>query len=499
MQRTQSEFPKDTNITTIQQLFKTLGDSSDFVRYPIHESDNAMWVSFFRTMLDGNIAQRDFLPYLKEAQVTSLEELQQLLPLEVMEIISDLEKIQLLIVKGYAAVQLREYDERFLLVKVSSDTYRTSATAINESTIVGPQEAFIEDIDTNIKLVRKRLPLPYLKTTGLDVGTISKTNVVVMYLDGIADPVNVQTILQKLQAITFDQILDSSYIEQMLEDNTHSIFPLFMNTERPDRVASALGAGKVAIFVDGSPSVIMAPTTFLDFFVSTEDYNVSWIIGTSFRLLRLIALIFSVFATPLYVAIMTFHYELIPRDLLQTLISSRSTVPFPPFLEALFLEVIIELLREASTRLPVKIGQSLGVVGGIVVGQATVQAGLSSNILIIFVALSALSAFTSPLYKVGFTIRFIRFLLLVLAQAWGMLGIAIGFLFIVTHMLRLSSLGRPYTGVVPFRKQHLLDTWIRLPFFKQTKRTSQTSSPHPNRTTVEDYSHLKPRTDFDEW
>jgi hypothetical protein len=227
----------------------------------------------------------------------------------------------------------------------------------------------------------------------------------------------------------------------------------------------ALISGQVAIISDGSPYFITGPSTLFDFFISPEDYYLPWILGTFFRLIRIFGVIFSLFASSMYIALTTFHYEVIPRDLLEPLISSRKNVPFPPLSEVLFLEIIIEFLREAGARLPTKIGQTLGIVGGIVIGQATVQAGLTSNILVIIVAFSALASFATPIYKMSNTIRFLRFPMIVMSALWGGIGIFIGIVFLLVHITRLTSLGVPYiVPIYPLRGRDFKDSFIRPSF-----------------------------------
>lgn len=283
-----------------------------------------------------------------------------------------------------------------------------------------------------------------------------------LYIEEIANPENIETVLQRIEDVNYDQISDANYLAQMLYDVSNTIFPLFLNTERPDRVSSGLSEGKIAILVDGSPHVLLAPTILLEYFSTMEDYNMSWIAASCFRLLRIFAVIFSIFATPLYVAVLTFHYELIPKDLLETIVSSRYLVPFPPIIEALFLEISIELLREAGSRLPTKVGQTLGIVGGIVIGQAAVAAGLTSNILLIIVALSALASFVTPIYKMGNAIRLLRFPFLFAAQVWGALGISLMGAFLITHLMKLTTIGQPYLEpIYPPRLADLKSSLIR--------------------------------------
>jgi len=227
--------------------------------------------------------------------------------------------------------------------------------------------------------------------------------------------------------------------------------------------------------VDGSSLAIVCPLSFLEFFQSQEDQNLRWQIATFIRLLRFSAVVLSVFLSPLYVAALTFHYEVIPQSLLVPLSESRALVPFPPLMEALLLEIIIELLREAGIRLPSKVGQTIGIVGGIVIGTAAVQAGITSNILIIIVALGALSSFTTPSYMMGNVIRIVRFPIIVLAGLWGFYGIMLAACFILIHLLRQTSLGTPYTA--PFYPPRLLDwrdSLVRLPLPFTFKRPSNT-------------------------
>lgn len=350
------------------------------------------------------------MPFIQQLHLTpTLEELKEHIPIEQAVITSDLQKVEEALHRGSIAVRIETDWGKTLLLPIEEKKGRQVSQPEIEFGIISAQEAFVEGLDTNLNLLRRRLPTPGLKVVEHTVGTLSQTKVAVVYIEDIANPQNIETVLQRIKDVDYDQILDSNYLAQMLYDVSNTIFPLFLNTERPDRVSSGLTEGKIAIMVDGSPHTLLAPTILLEYFSTMEDYNMSWIAASSFRLLRIFAVIFSIFATPLYVAILTFHYELIPKDLLETIVASRYLVPFPPIIEALFLEISIELLREAGSRLPAKVGQTLGIVGGIVIGQAAVAAGLTSNILLIIVALSALASFVTPIYKMGTTIRLLRF------------------------------------------------------------------------------------------
>ncbi|MCF6139380.1 spore germination protein [Pseudalkalibacillus berkeleyi] len=460
------EEPKNLN-----ELFELADQSEDFVRYEMVSQHGSLWISYMKTLIDIETLHRDILPHLQKMKTRSLEDFKMGIPIEDLEITKDIKKIKTHFLKGYLVLQINQKSQECLLVKALSSSTRSIGAPEIEFSVLGPKEAFIESLDTNIHLIRKRLPDINLTVKEFKIGTKSQTRINVLYLDHIANDENVQTVLQRIKDIEYDQISDSSFITQMIADNQNSPFPQLIDTERPDRVASVLGEGKIAIAVDGSPQVLIGPTNLLEFFSAFEDYFLSWHIATAFRLIRIFSVLFSVLATPIYVAIMTFHYELIPKDLLSTLITSRSTVPFPPILEALILELTIELLREAGARLPTKVGQTIGIVGGIVIGTASVEAGLTSNVLLIIVALSALASFTTPVYKMGNTIRLIRFPFLFFAQLWGLIGIVIAFCFVMVHLIKLKSLGRPYLQpLYPPRITDFKDTIIRLPFTSQSLR-----------------------------
>ncbi|AZJ22804.1 spore germination protein GerIA [Bacillus wiedmannii bv. thuringiensis] len=487
--------PEKDRIHSLQDLIEKLKKSSDFVNY--HTSDDETmpyWISYYRPSLDGEKLQKYLMPTLLERPNASLEELKEHIPMSGITITNDLQKIEDMVLKGHAIIQLNQQDQKCMLANIAIDTYRAPSPPLNESTVIGPQEGFVEDIDTNINLVRKRLPVLDLQTKEMIVGEFSKTKVVMMYLDNLAEKENVDFLEESLRALEYDQINDSAYIQELMGEK--SIFPLYINTERTDRVTKALIDGKIAIFVDGSPSVLLTPVSYFDFFISPEDYNVSWLYATFSRILRLIAVLFSICATPLYVAILNYHYELIPSDLLETLILSRAQVPFPPLIEALFLELAIDLLREAGARLPMKVGQTLGIVGGIVIGQASVQAGLTSNILLIIVALSALASFITPIYKMGNAVRLLRFPFLMFAEIGGLFGISLGFIFLFTHLFRLTSLRKPYALFYPTRQQSVKDSWIRFPLTMIDTRDVQARPQHVKKSAKG--ISTKHRSDFDD-
>ncbi|WP_420812943.1 spore germination protein [Peribacillus acanthi] len=436
-------------------------------------------IYYFKSLVDGNSIHRDILPYINDFK--DLQELEDSIPVTDCLISATPTEIFSRLLAGNIAFRL-ENENKILLINASTQEKRAIGSPEVEFSVVGPQESFVENITTNLNLIRKRLPRYDFMVKEFTIGTVTKTKVVVAYLEDIASDQNVQTVMQRLENIDYDEIIDVNYINQLIQDQPMSIFPQLINTERPDRVVAALTEGKVVIMSDGSPHGLIAPVTFTEFFFTIEDYNLNWITSSAIRIVRFIAIFFSMFATPTYVAVLTYHYEIIPKDLLQALISSRSAIPFPPIIEAVILELAIELLREAGARLPTKVGQTLGIVGGIVIGQASVEAGLTSNILLIIVAMAALASFTTPIYKMGNTIRIIRFPILVMAQLLGLVGILLFFTQLLIHLLRLSSLGNPFMEpIFPPRLADMKDFFIRLPLKFNRNRPAHLRTKQPKR------------------
>jgi len=470
---------KDERIT-LPTLYEKLKKSSDFRHIKLTVNEAELYICFLDSLIDRKLLQNNIICQLKNfsssnGRISSLEDIKKVLTVQDIEITADVKIIETKLLQGYVALQIKGTDLYCALVNVAMDNLglRTKNETENEFSVVGPRIGFIENIGTNMHLIRKKIVTPNLVFREITIGSISKTKVVIAYIDGITNEQNVQTVAQRLQEIEFDIVLDTSQLDQLLSDNSSSPFPTFISTERIDRVVLALTQGQVAVLTDQSPYVITGPSSIMDFFISPEDYYLPWIIGSFFRVIRFLGVMFSILATPVYVAVLTYHYEMLPKGLLGPIIYSRSNVPFPPVLEVLFLEITIELLREAGARLPTKVGQTLGIVGGIVIGQAAVEAALTSNVLLIIVALAALASFTTPIFKMSNTIRFLRFPIIVFAALWGGVGIIVAVCFLLIHLGRLQSLGSPYlVPIYPFRKSNFTDSFIRSSYSLLTKRRS---------------------------
>ncbi|MDP4172026.1 MAG: spore germination protein, partial [Bacillota bacterium] len=466
------------------------------VYYENQKTNQRFCFSFLSSLIDESILEDHALPFLLDKPFEKLEDIKKIVSVADVQISNDPSLIEQKLFNGYVLMTMESDKKNFAFIAAQKEIVRSVTQPEVEFSVIGPKEAFVESLMQNVNLIRKRLPIKELIIEEFTVGSLSKTKVVTLHIDGIADPVNVETIKERIKGVQFDAITDSSYIVQMISDNKNTPFPQLLDTERPDRVTAILAEGKIAVLVDGSPHALIAPTTLVEFFSSFEDYFLNWILSSFFRLIRLFAVAFSILITPVYVATLSYHYELIPKDLMSTLITSRREIPLPPILEALFLELTIELLREAGARLPTKVGQTIGIVGGIVIGTASVEAGLTSNVLLIIVALAALASFTTPVYKMGNAIRLLRFPFLLFAELWGLIGIVFCFCILMTHLIRLTSLNRPFLEpLYPPRLADFKDALVRFPFSQQSQRPQILRSPNPVRFTPPE---KKKKTDIDE-
>ncbi|MBG9737595.1 spore germination protein [Paenibacillus alvei] len=401
------------------------------------------------------------IPLQQLDETPSREELNSLLPVgELIDITSVLDCIPL-IVKGWVYIATPQAG---IAANVANLPKRPLTSPENETTILGPMLAFTESIGTNTALLRNSIPDTNLCSEEYKIGNKRNTTVNLMFMADRVSQDRVELVRQRIKRLRLNDVTGSSEFLHMIQDNDLSVFPQLMLTERIDLASHSLLEGKIIILLDGSPLVIVGPSEFIDFFLSMEDRYLGWGIGTFIRVLRMVALIISVFLTPAYVAALTFHYEMIPSSLLVSLIESRSRVPFPPLFETLILEVTMELLREAGARLPTKVGQTMGIVGGIVIGQAAVQAGFTSNILIMLVALAALGSFATPDYLMSSSLRLVRYPMVLFAGIWGSIGIVFVTALVAMHLIRQTSFGRPFFSPVhPIKHSDLAYDEVLLP------------------------------------
>lgn len=334
-----------------------------------------------------------------------------------------------------------------------------------ETVLRGPREAFNEVLRVNTSMIRRRIKSNKLKIEAREIGTMTKTNVAIAYVEGIINPDILTELNSRLDKIKeVDSILEGGCIEQYIEDSPYSPFPQIQYTERPDRVAAALLEGRCALIVDGTPDVLILPAVFIQFLQSPEDYYNRILAGTALRWIRYLGIFIAITLPSLYVAITAFHHEMLPTNLALSIAAAREGIPFPAFLEALVMEIALELLREASIRLPGSIGNALGIVGALVIGQAAVEAKLVAPQMVIVVAFTAIGSFTVPIFEASYPIRLIRFPLMLLAAVFGLYGVMLGWIAILIHLISLRSFGFPYMEpLAPLKLSGLKDVLIRAP------------------------------------
>lgn len=348
---------------------------------------------------------------------------------------------------------------------------RAIESSEQETILYGAKDSFSEQIDQNITLIRRRLPLTELKTETFIVGSLSKSKVVLMYIEGLTNPEFISIAREKISKIDFDLFLDSSQVAAFMEEHHHSIFPQYQQTDRPDLCAFSLGVGKLVLLVDNTPFALVAPITFFHLFQSPEDYINRWLVASFLRLLRYISFFLAITLVPLYVALTTHHYQMIPLQILYVLLESRSKLPFSPFWEAAIMLIVLEIIKEASLRMPTKSSQTLGMIGGIVIGEASVQAGFTSKVLIVLVSISSIASFLTPNYLMTKANTLIQFVLLILSSFLGIFGMTIGIIGILAHLNALTSLKQPYLApVTPFYGKDWLDLFIRGPLIWMKER-----------------------------
>lgn len=368
--------------------------------------------------------------------------------------------------------------------------HRTITEPSVQTTIRGPKEGFSELLRLNTSLIRRKIKNPNLWLETRPVGKVTKTDCAIMYIKGIANDKVVEEVRTRLEKINIDSILESGYIEELIEDKTFTPFPTIYNTERPDSVAAGLLEGRVAILVDGTPFVLMVPALFVQFFQAPEDYFHRSDFGL-IRSLRYLAFFITLLGPGLYIAITTFHQEMLPPSLIISLAAQREGIPFPAFVEALLMEVVFEILREAGVRMPRAVGQAISIVGALILGTVATEAGLISPAMLIVVASTGISSFIFPSFNISISFRILRFVMMALGASFGLYGIYLGLTALVLHLCSLRSFGVPYMApFAPFNLVDQKDSIFRLPWWMMVTRPrlisqnnmtrNQTSMPQPD-------------------
>lgn len=365
-----------------------------------------------------------------------------------------------------SAMVLVDGTSQALIVDLSGYEHRLPEEPSSEVVTRGPREGFTEVLRTNVAAVRRRLADHRLRVETFEVGRLSHSRGALLYVLGRADPRVVEWLRRRLASVDLDAVVDTSQLASYLSSRPWSPFLQYRSTERPEVCAAALGEGRVAMILDGTPFAVIAPSSFWDLLHSPDDYYLRWPFASAIRLLRLGSVFFSLGGLALYVAVLNYHHELVPTSLLVTIVTSRAAVPYPTLIEALILNLGFDLLREAGARMPQGIGGALTVVGALVVGDAMVRGGLASAPMVVLVAIAAVSTLALPTFAVTVPFRLLSYLLLVLGSTFGLFGVAVGATIIAGHVATLESAGKPFLSpVAPWRGKAMVeDTILRLPW-----------------------------------
>ncbi len=479
-QAQKNENPED-NIeinTSLQENLKILDDlfrdCSDIIINRLKtQSGKAACIIFIDGLVDTNIVQRDVvskLIQLKETEMGQLKEDNNIFPVVMNKRVFTMEEVVDNTLSAYTVVLIDgiNFAMCFPLMKMP---LRSIEEPEVERVIKGQHEGFVESTFTNITLIRGKFKSTKLKVKMMSIGKRSKSPVAMIYVEDIANPEIVKIIEDRIMSIEIDNINGAGYIDQLTADNPYSPFPHYQATERPDKAVANLMEGRIVLLIDMTPVALIAPVNFFQFFQVSDDYNVNSYFGSFLRLLRFFGAFMAINLPALYIAILTYHYQAVPLNLLVPLAESRSRVPFPPIIEALIMEIAFELLREASIRLPSSLGPTVGIVGGLVIGQTAIQAGIVSNIMVIIVGITAIATFVVPQYDMALLFRLGRFIAMINAAIFGIIGLIVFILFVLAHLVSLESVGQPYfQPIAPLRIKDLKDVFVRLPLKMQKER-----------------------------
>ena len=444
------------------KLRELFGNSTDFIVRPFY-IDNREIVLIMSEVLGNSSYVNDFilkrLLILKWKNRDIEAELLNNIPTNNGKILTDIHEMADYICMGFI---LLIFDNKALAIEAKSNLDRGIGEVSNESTITGSKDAFNENFNTNVGLIRRRLRTNNLFVDGIFVGRSSKTKVGILYMDNIVYKKNVNEIKEKLTKIDVDGIIDSGYLKRYLDTKTNLLFPTVASTERPDLASQALLEGKIVIIADNSPYVLITPTFFVDYLHTSDDYY-GKAINTSFvRIIRFVAFLTAIFIPALYIALTTHNQDILPLSLFLNFAAQRESVPFSALIEALFMSISFEILRESDIRKPAALGSSVSILGGLILGDAAVNAGIISPIMIIVISISAISGLAFSSMEMIGALRWWRFILMILAMFYGLFGIFGGFIILLASLVTTSSLNLPYLAPFsPFIKNEIKDTLIK--------------------------------------
>ncbi|GAA0179783.1 spore germination protein [Clostridium sediminicola] len=403
------------------------------------------------------------------------------IPVSNTSIESDINKVIDSIKSGKTAILIDGISSSIVLNTLGGN-YRSISDPPNESAIRGSRESFVENLNTNITLIRRHIKDKNLAIEKFKVGRFSQRDLAIMYIEGIVDDDVLNEVRNRITKIDVDMVECTGILEQYLEDSTYTVFPQVYGSERPDIIESNIMEGRVAIIFDGAPYVLSVPAIFIEFFQAIEDYSQRTIVSSFARILRIIAVFIVITLPSIYLALIEYNTELIPVKFINPIVQSREGIALTPFLEILAMEIVVEFLREGGLRLPPRIASTLSIVGGIIIGNTAVESKIVSPTTLLVIGISVIATFLIPNYEMSLSIRVLRFPMLILTNAMGFLGITGGMFFLIIHLFSLESFGVPYVSI---KNSDLKDIFIRAPLWKMNKRPE--SIPNNNQVRQSDF------------
>ncbi|WP_113927872.1 spore germination protein [Bacillus sp. P14.5] len=459
---------KETSDEYLLKLTEVIHQSDDFKVFETPVCGQDISIMYLETLVDIN----SLYHHLLDVSIYAGRSLENVLASYNPELLCSSSDVTDALIKGKFGIYIKA-EKKMVAVNLPNTTAhsRSVEEPQNELIIRGAHDGFVENLVVNISIIRRRIQSEKLRIKIVELGKVTKTKTALLYIEGITNKEILSEIERRLSYIDVDMVISPGYIEEFIEDSPYSIFPQMLNTERPDRTMAALMEGKIALLAEASPTCLIVPSTFVSFFQSPDDYNSRWIPATFIRFIRYFSVLTALTLPSFYIAVIGFHFEVTPPELVMPLKASVEGIPFPPLIEAFIMEITFELVREAGVRLPRPIGQTIGIVGGLVIGDAVVSAGLISNIMIVVVAVTAISSFVVPNNEMRSTVRLLRFPLMIISSLFGFIGLVFGLIFILISLVKQESFGEPYfSPFAPFRFNDLKDTVIRAPLWKMNKR-----------------------------
>ncbi|WP_347551173.1 spore germination protein [Pseudalkalibacillus hwajinpoensis] len=429
---------------------------------------------FLENITDKTVIQKaiitPLLSFKEQTEALSKSTIPELLPLETIHSIKDPDAISTFLIDGYTIILVtKESKQDVHALNTAQFIKRKPEEPVNEPTISGPRDGFIEAIDDNKALLRMHLKTKDLLFEKFTVGTEVSTHLFVAYIKGKANVELIEEIKERISLVKAEYIGDAGVLEQLLERNHLSVFPELTITQHPTKVANALMEGRVSILTDGSPTALIAPTTLNMLLQVQDDYYFKWIPASFLRILSFVTALISVLLPATYISFVSFHHGLIPTGLAISLSKTREGVPFPSVIEAFLMEFTIEILRQAGVRLPKPIGSTVSIVGAIVIGETAVSSGIVSPMMVMVISFTAICSFTVANYELSLALRTIRFFILLGAATLGIYGMLITIFIVTTHLVKLRSFTVPYLEPFgPYYVKRWKDSIIRFPF-RQSK------------------------------